>query len=198
MSLLLAALLNLPALPSVTVLTPRRSRPSKEGHFAVDITGKKFGRLLVTRRGPNSSRRAAQWWCVCECGKEVLRRGDKLWTNKSPSCGCERWRKHGETKGPRGSRSRTKEYRAWWAMIARCTYPSQTNYTLYGGRGITVCPEWRVSFESFLADVGRAPSPKHTLDRINPDGHYESNNVRWATWTEQRLNQRGIIKRQPA
>ncbi len=73
-------------------------------------------------------------------------------------------------------------------MIRRCTYPSMDRYPQYGGRGISICEQWRKSFESFLADVGRAPSPSHSLDRIDNDGNYEPGNVRWATRSEQTLN----------
>lgn len=81
----------------------------------------------------------------------------------------------------------TKEYRAWSNMIQRCTNPKKDAFKYYGARGVTVCERWR-SYDSFLADVGVAPSPRHSLDRINPTGHYEPGNVRWATNFEQACN----------
>lgn len=84
----------------------------------------------------------------------------------------------------------TAEHRAWKSMKDRCLNPNDKRYADYGGRGIGVCERWRASFEAFYKDVGPKPDPTLTLDRINNDGNYEPGNVRWATWREQRLNQR--------
>ena len=85
---------------------------------------------------------------------------------------------------------RTAEYEAWHSMIQRCTNPKNPGWKNYGGRGIKVCSRW-LDFVNFLADVGRKPSPKHSLDRFpNNDGNYEPGNVRWATKSQQQSNQR--------
>jgi hypothetical protein len=94
--------------------------------------------------------------------------------------------KHGENRVGR----MTVEYRAWANMKTRCLNPRIWNYDRYGGRGITVCNRWSDSYEAFLADVGRRPSPTHSLDRIDVNGDYEPGNVRWATPTEQAQNRR--------
>jgi hypothetical protein len=89
----------------------------------------------------------------------------------------------------------TPEKRLWGHMIERCTNPNHHAWKNYGGRGITVCDEWRQSFSAFLAHVGPRPTPNHSLDRYpNNDGNYEPGNVRWATRSEQRANSRPIIK----
>jgi hypothetical protein len=86
--------------------------------------------------------------------------------------------------------SQRKEYTAWNDMIRRCERPTNKRYPDYGGRGISVCERWRGSFAAFLEDMGRSPSPKHSIDRINVNGHYEPDNCRWATATEQVRNTR--------
>jgi hypothetical protein len=74
-------------------------------------------------------------------------------------------------------------------MHVRCHDAKNKHFRHYGGRGIRVCDRWD-SFENFLADMGSRPSTKHSIDRIDCDGNYEPGNCRWATWSEQRLNQR--------
>lgn len=86
--------------------------------------------------------------------------------------------------------SYTQEYRAWQTMRLRCLNPANPAYGSYGGRGITVCERWRNDFNAFLADVGRKPSPKHEIDRIDNDGSYQPGNVRWVTRSENDRNRR--------
>ena len=104
--------------------------------------------------------------------------------------GCER----GSTQKKRRNRnvkSVTAEYQAWVSMKRRCYSPKYNSFHRYGGRGISVCERWRhgqngfTGFECFLKDVGKRPSSKHSLDRIDGDGNYEPGNCRWATGREQ-------------
>ena len=87
--------------------------------------------------------------------------------------------------------SRTNEYFVWRAMRHRCFSPTNKWYWLYGANGVTVCERWKNSFLNFLADMGRRPSPKHSIDRFpDPYGNYEPGNCRWATTHEQATNRR--------
>lgn len=82
------------------------------------------------------------------------------------------------------------EYNCWWNLIDRCTNVKNKQYPDYGGRGINVCEEWLNSFPAFIKHVGKKPSDKHSLDRIDNDGNYEPGNVRWTTRSVQRVNTR--------
>lgn len=74
-------------------------------------------------------------------------------------------------------------------MKERCYNPHNRKFPIYGGRGITVCDRWLNSFEAFFEDMGRRPSPEHSIDRYpNNKGGYEPSNCRWATSTEQNNN----------
>jgi len=170
-----------------------RTRRLDVGKF-LDIGGLRFEHLTALYPAAQRVERGRQfsWWCRCDCGNEKLIASGKLRGGSTKSCGClgrgqlgQRSITHGATRGY----TRTPEYRAWESMIRRCEMPSQPNFPRYGGRGITVCPEWRESFETFLLDMGQKPSPKHTLDRIDNDQGYSAENCRWATWTQQRTNQ---------
>ena len=88
----------------------------------------------------------------------------------------------------RNNKSKHPLYTTWCAMKARCHNSNATEYKNYGGRGITVCTEWRLSFETFIKDMGERPSTNHTLDRIDNDGIYCKENCRWATWKQQQEN----------
>lgn len=88
-----------------------------------------------------------------------------------------------------GLSRRIPEYRAWINMKSRCYNPETPGFDRYGGRGISVCDQWRDNFEAFYRDVGQRPTAQHSLDRWpNPDGNYAPDNVRWATRVEQTRN----------
>lgn len=99
-------------------------------------------------------------------------------------------RTHGEIRHIDGKRTPTPEYRSWQMMKNRCLNPRALDWAYYGGRGITVCAAWVDSFETFLSDMGRRPSPAHTLDRINSDAEYGPQNCRWADRRTQSRNRK--------
>lgn len=97
--------------------------------------------------------------------------------------------KHGHSR--EGHRSLT--YNSWRCMRARCNCESANHYEIYGGRGITVCERWK-KFENFLEDMGERPDKQHTLDRVKVNENYCKENCKWATKSEQRINQRKVDK----
>jgi hypothetical protein len=159
----------------------------------LDLAGQRFGRLLVLSRGPRDRQGNAQWECVCDCGTATVVRGFCLRDGNTQSCGClnrEASVVKNTVHGGAGAGRTTPEYRAWQNMKTRCFNPNFTTYEDYGGRGITVCSQWVNDFPAFLAHVGPKPSPAHSLDRIDNEGHYEPGNVRWASRSDQNRNRR--------
>lgn len=96
-------------------------------------------------------------------------------------------RSHGEVKSINGKRVATPEYRVWQLMKNRCNNPRAHDWKYYGGRGVFMDPRWH-KFEVFLAEMGRRPTPLHTLDRRNNNGGYWKGNCRWATRADQARN----------
>jgi hypothetical protein len=82
------------------------------------------------------------------------------------------------------------EYKIWNLMLQRCFNHNAPNYARYGGRGITICEGWRKSYKNFIVDMGPRPSPQHSIDRIDNNGNYESENCRWSLPKEQQRNMR--------
>lgn len=160
-----------------------------------DLTGQRFGRLLVLERGENSRRGVARWVCRCDCGGTSIVQRDNLRGGHTTSCGClhdesARGNEHGLVHGHARDLLKTTEYRAWERMIQRCHNPKHRRFKDYGGRGITVCGAWRASFQAFLDDMGLKPSPDLSLDRIDNGLGYFPENCRWATHLQQAANRR--------
>lgn len=160
------------------------------GLTVVDRAGQRVGKLVVFCRADNKYEKDAVracWLCLCDCGGKIVVTGQNLSRGLSGkggtrSCGClmGKTTKHGMVG--------TSVYRIWHMMLQRCTNPRNSAYSSYGGRGITVCDEWR-DFKNFYADMGDRPKDK-TLDRINNNLGYNKENCRWATKQQQVNNRR--------
>lgn len=157
----------------------------------IDLTGQRFGRLVVLEKAGADRNKKVRWRALCECGNEVLAYGANLRQGRARSCGCLSVEKAAERMGAlrrRHSMSRTPIYRIWKAMVRRCENKNTRDYRWYGGAGVRVCERWR-TFENFYADMGDAPEGR-SIDRIDPYGDYGPDNCRWATWPEQVANKR--------
>jgi len=154
------------------------------GRPAIDMAGKRFGKLVVIERAGANKFGHPVWKCICDCGNKRIVKGSDLRAGQYQSCGCSRV-KHGMAR-------RGKEhplFELWRGMIKRCMNPKATGYQRYGGRGIMVCKRW-MDIRNFIADMSPRPSLKHTLDRIDNNKGYSPNNCRWATIAKQNRNQR--------
>ena len=156
-----------------------------------DMTGFKSGRLAVIGMADGRKNNQVLWRCRCDCGNETTVMGSNLRSGGTKSCGCLEVDMRGKSQLTHGL-SKTREYAIWAGILRRCYDPNRRAYDHYGGRGIVMCEEWRTSVEKFIADMGPAPSSRHSVDRIDNDGNYEPANCRWASYTEQVRNRRNI------
>lgn len=155
-----------------------------------NLVGQKFGRLTVLEYAERKNNR---WYfkCQCDCGNICIVCGEDLKKN-TKSCGCLQKEKTAERSTIHGM-SGTRIYRIWKGIKSRCLNSNTPNYNNYGGRGITVFSKWINDFQAFFDYVSKLPhfgKEGYTLDRINNDGNYEPENVRWATKKEQARNTR--------
>lgn len=160
----------------------------------VELTGQRFGRLTVLERC-GSKNGGSVWLCVCDCGNKIVATGGNL-RRRTKSCGCFQKDRAKETQTSHGMAHSKISY-VWVAMKQRCGNPNNKGFHNYGGRGITVCQEWKDSFQAFYDYVSRLPNfgeKGYSLDRINNDGNYEPGNVKWSSKTEQNQNRRCVKK----
>ncbi len=158
-----------------------------------DLTGQRFGRLVVIKRFGISPKREAAWECLCDCGKTIISCSWNLRSGNTNSCGClnsDEARKRFTTHNMSSSRL----YVVWSAMKQRCYNPSHRAYKRYGGRGISVCDEWLHDFQAFydwaIANGydENAAFQQCTIDRIDNDKGYTPDNCRWVDVKTQNNN----------
>lgn len=166
----------------------------------LELTGKRYGFLTVLESSkiePATSGRMRRYWlCWCDCGNEKWILSDSLQGGKNISCGCYKKTQLGRKTTTHGfckERTQMPEYKSWINAKTRCFNPLSHKYPQYGGRGITVCEEWRKDFKKFFSDMGECPQG-FTLERINVNGNYEKGNCAWISKRDQCFNKQNSIR----
>lgn len=157
------------------------------------MAGMRFGQVVALHDVGRCGSGDRKWLFRCDCGTEFAANGYAVRSGKvttCPACSAQRSReaslRHGMTE--------SAEFKIWTGILTRTTNENASAYPDYGGRGIRVCDRWRNSFEAFFADMGPRPSPEHSVERSDNDGHYEPSNCYWATREQQGRNKRNNIR----
>lgn len=157
---------------------------------ALDLSGRRFGRLTILGRAGSDERGQALWHCKCDCGNASIVTSSNLRRGNSTSCGCFRNEKTSQRRKAHGQ-TKTRLYTIWENMKKRCLKPSQPHFDDYGGRGITVCAEWLNCFEDFRDwAFANGYADNLSIDRIDVNGNYCPENCRWVDVQTQMNNTR--------
>lgn len=160
---------------------------------ANDLTDLKVGKLKVIKRADNDSKGRVMWLCRCECGNYKSINAYSLSKGITQSCGCLQRKQTSKANKTHGM-ANTRIYNIWCKMKERCYKRNSIEYHLYGGRGISICNEWKNDFKSFYEwAVKNGYSDSLSIDRIDVNGNYEPTNCRWATSYEQNSNKRNNV-----
>lgn len=160
-----------------------------------NLNGLRFGHLLVSdfkeKRGKQN-----YWKCYCDCGEDCFVRANHLLSESTKSCGkrCIHYPKNRRTH----NLTKTRQYGIWSGLKNRCLNKNNTSYKNYGGRGISVSPDWLTSFEVFWRDMRNGYDDSLEIDRIDNNGNYCKENCRWVTRKQNNQNRRNSLSNKVA
>lgn len=157
-----------------------------------ELTGKRFGKLVVIREIGLNKWQSVEWLCKCDCGNYHITQAKYLMRGDTVSCGCKRekaLRDYSEKLKKHGM-ANNQLYRVWQGMRGRCNNKKSKSYKNYGGRGIKVCPEWNEFLSFYNWAINNGYEKGLSIDRIDVNGNYEPKNCRWADSITQGNNTR--------
>ena len=158
--------------------------------MSISLIGQRFGMLVVTDFSHREKNGIYKWHCQCDCGNKSIVSTSNLRNGNSTSCGCYGKEQRVKSVTTHGM-SNTRLHRIWKAMITRCNNKNFFAYKYYGGRGITVCEEWKENFQTFYDwSMANAYKDNLSIDRIDTNKSYTPSNCRWVTMAEQNQNKR--------
>ncbi len=164
-------------------LNSKRLKETYKPKPIIDLSGKRFGKLVAIDIAVHEKGKHIKWNCICDCGNKIIANGVYLRNGKKTHCGCEKAFSYRLTY--------PRMYRIWLNMKNRCNNPEYERYDDYGGRGIKICEEWQDSFEVFCKwSLKNGYAENLTIDRIDVNGNYEPSNCRWITSFDQMGNMR--------
>lgn len=164
----------------------------------IDLTDCRFGNLKAKKRIGTANDGQARWLCLCSCGREAIVKAGNLRSGHTRSCGCFMKRRISETQATH-LQSHRRLYNVWTSIKARCYNLNSTYFSDYGGRGISMCNEWKHDYQAFhnwAMSSGYNPDAKRgecTIDRIDVNGDYCPSNCRWVSMMVQRHNRRDAV-----